>query len=126
MWDAPGVASGAQPSRLSTGDLLFLYNIDTGFPLKPGPLGRCSVGWAILDGSDPSKIIARADTPLLTPVIAWETCGGEGGKGPYPKCQEPEVVFTTGMKPLGGDEFLILYGAADSVVGAAKVAVTFT
>jgi predicted GH43/DUF377 family glycosyl hydrolase len=126
MWDASGVASGSQPSRLSSGDYLFIYNIDTGFPYKPSPLGRCSVGWAILDGTDPSKIIARADEPLLTPVIAWETCGGEGGKGAYPKCQEPEVVFTTGMKPLGGDEFLIVYGAADSVVGIAKVAVTFT
>ena len=51
--------------------------------------------------------------------------GGEAGKGAWPKCQEPEVVFSTGMKPLGGDEYLILYGGADSVVGAARVAVTF-
>ena len=36
---------------------------------------------------------------------------GEAGKGPYPKCQEPEVVFATGMKPLGGDTFLVVYGA---------------
>jgi predicted GH43/DUF377 family glycosyl hydrolase len=34
------------------------------------------------------------------------------------------VVFSTGMKPLGNDQFLILYGAADSVVGAARVAVS--
>ena len=125
MWDAPGVASGPQVERLSTGDYLFLYNIDTGFPYKPNPLGRCSVGWAILDGADPSRVIARAPAPLLTPVLPWETCGGEGGKGAYPKCQEPEVVFATGMKPLGGDEFLVVYGAADSVVGVARVAVTF-
>ena len=125
MWDASGVAAGPQVERLSSGDYLFLYNIDTGFPLKPGPLGRCSVGWAILDGGDPSKIIARAAAPLLTPVMAWETCGGEAGKGPYPMCQEPEVVFSTGMKPLGGDQFLVIYGAADSVVGLARVAVTF-
>jgi predicted GH43/DUF377 family glycosyl hydrolase len=124
QWDASGVASGPQPERLSTGDYLFVYNIDTGFPYKPSPLGRCSVGWAILDGSDPSRIIARADSPLLTPVLPWETCGGEANKGPYPKCQEPLVVFSTGMKPLGNDQFLILYGAADSVVGAARVAVS--
>ena len=126
MWDASGVAAGPQPERLSSGDYLMLYNIDTGFPYKPNPLGRCSVGWAILDGADPSRVIARAPAPLLTPVLPWETCGGEGGKGAYPKCQEPEVVFSTGMKPLGGDEFLVLYGAADSVVGAARVAVTFS
>ena len=123
MWDASGVAAGAQPERLSTGDYLFIYNIDTGFPYKPSPLGRCSVGWAILSGQDPTRIIARAAEPLLVPVLPWETCGGEAGKGPYPKCQEPLVVFSTGMKPLGGDNFLILYGAADSVVGVAKVAV---
>ena len=80
MWDASGVASGPQPERLSSGDYLFVYNIDTGFPYKPSPLGRCSVGWAILDGADPSRIIARASAPLLTPVMAWETCGGEAGK----------------------------------------------
>lgn len=125
MWDASGVAAGAQPERLSSGDYLFVYNIDTGFPYKPSPLGRCSVGWAILDGADPSRVIARAAAPLLTPVQPWETCGGEGGKGAWPKCQEPEVVFSTGMKPLGGDRFMILYGGADSVVGAATVAVTF-
>jgi predicted GH43/DUF377 family glycosyl hydrolase len=118
------VAAGPQPERLSSGDYLLLYNIDTGFPYKPSPLGRCAVGWAILDGANPARIVARAAGPLLTPVIAWETCGGEGGKGPWPKCQEPEVVFSTGMKPLGNDEFLILYGGADSVVGVARVAVT--
>ena len=31
-WDAAGVAAGPQPERLSTGDYLYIYNIDTGFP----------------------------------------------------------------------------------------------
>ena len=126
MWDESGVAPGPQVERLSSGDYLLVYNIDTGFPLKPGPLGRCSVGWAILDGADPARIVARAPAPLLTPVMPWETCGGEAGKGPWPMCQEPEVVFSTGMKPLGGDNFLVIYGGADSVVGVATVAVTFS
>lgn len=124
MWDAPGVAPAGQPALLSTGDYLFLYNVDTGFPYHPNPLGRCAVGWAVLDGADPSRVVARSEAPLLVPVLPWETCGGEGGKGAWPKCQEPEVVFSTGMKPLGGDEFLVLYGAADSVVGTARIAVT--
>lgn len=124
MWDASGVAPGPQPERLSTSDYLFIYNIDTGFPYHPSYLGRCSIGWAILDGNEPSKIIARAAVPLLTPVLPWETCGGEGGKGPWPMCQEPEVVFSTGLKPLGGDQFMLIYGAADSVVGVTQIAVT--
>jgi predicted GH43/DUF377 family glycosyl hydrolase len=126
MWDASGVATGPQPERLSTGDYLFIYNIDTGFPYHPSYLGRCSIGWAILDGNEPSRILARAPVPLLTPVLAWETCGGEAGKGPWPMCQEPEVVFSTGLRPLGNDEFLLIYGAADSVVGAARIAVTLS
>lgn len=126
MWDSCGVAPAAQPERLSTGDYLFIYNIDTGFPYHPSYLGRCSIGWAILDGNEPSVIIARAPVPLLTPELAWETCGGESGKGPWPMCQEPEVVFCTGMKPLGNDHFLLIYGAADSVVGAVEIVVTLS
>jgi len=30
--------------------------------------------------------------------------------------QEPLVMFSTGMKPLGGDEFYVIYGAADTSV----------
>lgn len=119
-WDKDGVAAGAQPERLSNGDYLYVYNIDTGFPYKPNPLGRCAIGWAILDGNDPTTIIARSEEPLLVATEEWETCA-DVGKG-Y-KCQEPEVVFTTGMKPLGNDEFLVFYGAADSDVGVSKIKV---
>ena len=119
-WDEAGVAPGPQPERLSSGDYLLVYNIDTGFPYKPNPLGRCSVGWAILDGADPTVVVARAEQPLLVPEFPWETCA-EGGKGYL--CQEPMVAFATGMKPLGGDEFLVVYGGADTDVGAARIAV---
>jgi predicted GH43/DUF377 family glycosyl hydrolase len=33
------------------------------------------------------------------------------------------VVFSTGMKPLGNDEFLVFYGAADTDVGVSKIKV---
>ena len=97
----------------------YIYNIDTGFPYKPNYLGRCAIGWAILDRDDPTKIVARSEDALLTATMAWETC--PEGKGRV--CQEPMVVFSTGMKPLGNDEFLVLYGAADTDVGAAKIKV---
>lgn len=64
-WDVSGVAPGPQPERLSTGDYFMVYNIDTGFPWKGNPLGRCAVGWAILDGEDPTRIVARSDGPML-------------------------------------------------------------
>ncbi len=122
-WDHFGVAAGPQPERLSSGDWLLLYNIDTGFPYRPNPLGRCAVGWVILDGADPTRVIARASSALLVPELPYETCSA-GGQGAA--CQQPMVVFATGMRPLGNDEFLVIYGAADTVVGAARIAVNIT
>jgi predicted GH43/DUF377 family glycosyl hydrolase len=119
-WDHYGVAPAGQPSRLSNGNYLFIYNIDTGFPYHPNPLGRCAVGWAILDGNNPSSIIARSEEPLLVPVLPYETCVN------FEPCQQPMVVFSTGLKPLGGDEFLILYGGGDSVVGVSRIFVNVT
>ena len=124
-WDAKGVAAGPQPERLSNGDYLYIYNIDTGFPFRPNTpysyLGRCAIGWAILAGSDPTKIVARSTDALLISELPFETCGGEKNKGRA--CQEPLVMFSTGMKPLGNDEFYVIYGAADTSVGMTKIKV---
>jgi predicted GH43/DUF377 family glycosyl hydrolase len=109
-WDMHGVASGPQPERLSTGDYLYIYNIDTrSYSL---PLGRCAVGWAILDGNNPRKIIARSDKPLLAAALPFEIKG-----------QTPLVIFADGLVALGDDEFIITYGAADTDVGAARIKV---
>eukprot|EP00756_Hemistasia_phaeocysticola_P046496 Hpha_TRINITY_DN20280_c0_g1::TRINITY_DN20280_c0_g1_i1::g.168285::m.168285 len=120
-WDEAGVAAGPQAEMLSSGDYLYIYNIDTGFPYHPSYLGRCAVGWAILDGDDPTRIVARSTDALMVPTLPFETCGGEGGKGL--RCQEPLVLFSTGLKPLGNDEFLVIYGAADTDVGMARIKV---
>ena len=124
-WDEKGVAAGPQPERLSNGDYLYVYNIDTGFPFHANTpysyLGRCAIGWAILDGSDPTTIVARSTDALLISELPFETCGGETNKGRA--CQEPLVMFTTGMKPLGNDEFYVIYGAADTSVGMTKIKV---
>ena len=39
--------------------------------------------------------------------------------------QTPLVIFADGLLPIGGDQFIITYGAADSVVGAAKIKITY-
>ena len=82
---------------------------------------RCAIGWAILDKDDPTKIVARSTDALLISSLPFETCGGEKNKGRT--CQEPLVMFSTGMKPLGNDEFHVLYGAADTNVGISKIKV---
>jgi predicted GH43/DUF377 family glycosyl hydrolase len=123
-WDASGIAAGPQPERLSvTGDYLLIYNIDTGYPYHPNPLGRCAIGWAILDGEDPTKIVARSRKPLLIATRPWETCPQHEGRHD-PNCQVPMVVFASGLKPLPNNEFYVVYGGADTVVGVSKIKVT--
>ena len=34
--------------------------------------------------------------------------------------QTPEVTFVDGLRPMGGDEFVVTYGAADTAVGATR------
>ena len=98
-WDKDGVASGAQPERLSNGDYLYFYNIDTGFPYKPNPLGRCAIGWAILDGNDPTTIVARSEDALLVASEPWETCAavGKGYVRPQPPPPPPKKKTGGGL-----------------------------
>ena len=84
-------------------------------------VAAAAIGWAILDKNDPTKIVARSTDALLISELPYETCGGEKNKGRA--CQEPLVMFSTGLKPLGNDEFYILYGSADTSVGMTKIKV---
>jgi predicted GH43/DUF377 family glycosyl hydrolase len=127
-WDECGAIAGPQPERLSSGDYLFVYNIDTeaggkGNNIKP--LGRCTIGWAVLKGSDPRQVVARSPTALVTPTMPWETteCDGKNESDPKGTCQTPDVIFATGLKPLGGDAFLVIYGGGDYDMAAIKIQV---
>ena len=129
-WDACGAIAGPQPERLSSGDYFFVYNIDTcaaGKGNDTKPLGRCTIGWAVLNGSNPSQVVARSPTAIVTPTEPWETtkCGGmvREHKGVEDTCQTPNVIFATGLKPLGNDSFLIVYGGGDYDMAAIKIQV---
>jgi predicted GH43/DUF377 family glycosyl hydrolase len=120
-WDACGAIAGPQPERLSSGDFLFVYNIDTEAAGKGNdtrPLGRCTVGWAVLNGSDPSQVVARSPTAITTPSKPWDTTGCAANEPGT--CQTPDVIFATGLKPLGHDSFLIIYG--ERVLSRAPIA----
>jgi predicted GH43/DUF377 family glycosyl hydrolase len=122
-WDACGAIAGPQPEVLSTGDYLLIYNIDTRIHHNTtSPLGRCTIGWAILDGTDPRRIVARANEALVVPELPWEAtaCAGSASTA---TCQTPYVIFADGLKPLGNDEFLVIYGGGDSDTGAIKISV---
>jgi predicted GH43/DUF377 family glycosyl hydrolase len=125
-WDACGTIAGPQPERLTSGDFLFIYNIDTEAAGKGNdtkPLGRCTIGWAILDGTNPRKIVARSSTAIITPQMPWETTSCAGNSTEQ-TCQTPDVIFATGLKPLGKDTFLIIYGGGDTDTAAIKIKVS--
>ena len=75
-----------------------------------GPIGPVILVEAILDRDDPTVVVARGATPALTATLPFETTG-----------HTPKCVFADGLRPMGNDEFMILFGAADTDVGGALV-----
>jgi predicted GH43/DUF377 family glycosyl hydrolase len=119
-WDDCGAIAGAQPEKLSSGDYFMVYNIDTGIGRnETNYLGRCTIGWVVLDGRDPRQIVARSEAALVVPELPWEKTRCQGGR--EGSCQTPYVIFSTGMKPLGNDDFTVLYGAGDSDIGGITI-----
>jgi predicted GH43/DUF377 family glycosyl hydrolase len=53
--------------------------------------------------------------------MPWETTACAGNK--TQTCQTPNVIFATGLKPLGNDSFLVIYGGGDSDMAAIKIQV---
>jgi len=115
------IEAGPMPLRLSNKNYLMLYNSARhGYPSPKGGWDmQYNIGWAILDASDPTKIIQRCEEPLLSPELDWEI-----GNAPYLGLT-PNVVFLQGWRkvPEQNNTFLVFYGGADSVVGAAIVTV---
>lgn len=66
------------------------------------------IGWALFDRKDPTRVLARSDTPIFVPERPWETLG-----------QVPNVVFVEGLVREGA-RWLFYYGAADTRVGVAE------
>ena len=71
--------------------------------------GAYSVGEALFSASDPAKLLARTDHPLLTPIWPYER------NGQY----KAGTTFAEGLVAYRG-QWLLYYGAADSVVGVAR------
>lgn len=67
------------------------------------------LGIALLDGDDPSVVLARQPEPILEPELEWEQKG-----------YVPNVVFSNGHA-LRGDDLYVYYGGADTVIGVAAV-----
>lgn len=105
-WDARRVGPGGTPLRIQEGWLLFYYGVD--------PSDSYHVGAALLKYSEPSKVLARTDHPVLSPTLAWEREG-----------RRADTVFCCGAE-LDHRKSLIrlYYGAADRYVGVAEISLS--
>lgn len=99
-WDSRVVEPGPPPLVTPEGILLVYNGADDRLVYR--------TGWALFDGNDPTRVLARSDTPIFEPQRAWELVG-----------QVPNVVFVEGLVREGG-RWLFYYGGADKMIGVAE------
>ncbi|WP_230292561.1 glycoside hydrolase family 130 protein [Croceicoccus sp. Ery5] len=101
-WEFIQIGNCGSPILTDEGWLLFTHGV--------GAMRKYSLGCALLDRDDPSKVLARSPAP----VLAAEDDDRSG--------YVPNVVYTCGALKLGGS-LLIPYGISDSAVGFASCSV---
>ena len=100
-WEDSKIGSGPPPIKTKKGWLLIYHGVDKNLVYR--------VGAALLDLSNPSKVIGRTEKPLLEPEEPFEKNG-------YVK----NVVFPTGSCIID-DQLYLYYGAADKVCCVATI-----
>jgi len=100
-WDPSWIGIGPPPFEIAEGWLVIYYGAkDT----SSGPIYR--LGAVVLDRENPTEVLGRSDTPILTPRERYERIG-----------DLPNIVFSTGAILDGKTgELRIYYGAADSCI----------
>ncbi|EOD24686.1 hypothetical protein EMIHUDRAFT_206771 [Emiliania huxleyi CCMP1516] len=107
-WGNANVEAGPPPLRLADGNYVFFFNSwkAAGSAYQPA--------WAVLDGDDPTRVLASAASPLWSPAsLPWMA-----GAKPY-TCNMPQVAFVEAAHAIGHDRFRLYFGGADAVVGSA-------
>jgi len=94
-WELVQLGNCGSPIELAEGWLLFTHGV--------GAMRQYSIGAALLDRHDPSKVLARSDKPFLAPIN--ETREG----------YVPNVVYTCGGMKVG-NSIVVPYAIADSSV----------
>ncbi|MBL4745012.1 MAG: glycoside hydrolase family 130 protein [Flavobacteriaceae bacterium] len=102
-FDSNRLGAGAAPIKTDQG-WLEIYHGAT-------EENRYCLGLILLDLNDPTKVIARSETPIMEPLTPYEKTGFFG-----------EVIFTNGHI-VTGDEVKLYYGAADEIVGLATFSI---
>ena len=100
MWDELRTGASAVPFRVAEGWLEIYHGVDA--------LGRYALGGLLLDGSDPTRVLARSPRPILEANEPYEVSGFYGN-----------TVFSCGHVDLDEHRIRVYYGAADSCMAAA-------
>ena len=103
QWDSKRVGAGAAPIKTAKGWLSIYHGANEKH--------QYCLGAFLMDLSDPSKILAQTEHPIMVPTTDYEINGFFG-----------EVVFTNGHL-VNGDVLTIYYGAADEFVCGAKLSI---
>lgn len=100
-WESHKIGAGAPPIRTSLGWLIFYHGVNE--------KSEYSMGVALLDIDNPTKILCRLPYPVLSPETEYEKSG-----------VVPNVVFGTSAIEVGPD-FYLYYGAGDKVIAVASI-----
>jgi predicted GH43/DUF377 family glycosyl hydrolase len=102
-WEFVQIGNCGSPIELDEGWLLFTHGV--------GPVRKYSIGAALLDKSDPTKVLARSSEPLLRP----EPSEREG--------YVPNVVYTCGAMR-HGDQIILPYAVSDTFSNFATIEIS--
>jgi predicted GH43/DUF377 family glycosyl hydrolase len=92
-WEFVQIGNCGSPIELDEGWLLLTHGV--------GPVRRYSIGAALLDKADPTKVLARSSEPLVRP------------EAPEREGYVPYVVYTCGGMRFG-DRIILPYAVSDS------------
>ena len=98
-WDKTTKGAGAAPIKTEKGWLVLYHAIDE---------NKYKVGAMLLDLHDPTKILYRSPSPILSPDAPYENDG------------KPNIVYATGAVVKDGNLF-IYYGGGDKHVCGAEI-----
>ena len=101
-WDEVRTGASAVPFRVPEGWLELYHGVDHD--------SHYAIGALLLDGDDPTRVIARSPRPILSPEEPYERRGLFN-----------DTVFSCGHLDLGDGRIRLYYGAADSVIAAADL-----
>lgn len=106
------IGAGPPPLRVSEGWLLLHHGVTGTVPQgfdEPALDAVYAAGAMLLDHDDPARVLARSETPILTPQTPDEQSG-----------TVPNVVFPTAIEEIEGARY-VFYGMADAKIGVARL-----